>query len=95
MRPTNQCPYEPRVSDMMTKAELKFLEAVGYGGYAAALRQAQNPADAVPLPGAWVQPANRALGDDVSWLWRNVLAEKKITVVAGAVGVGKSMLGSV
>jgi hypothetical protein len=72
MRPTNQCPYEPRVSDMMTKAELKFLEAVGYGGYAAALRQAQDLPDAVTLPGAWVQ-ANRALGDGVCWLWRNVL----------------------
>jgi hypothetical protein len=45
---------------MMTKAELKFLEAVGYGGYASALRQAQEPADAVTLPGAW--------------LWRNVPA---------------------
>jgi len=77
---------------MMTKDELKFLEAVGYGGYASALRQAQNAANTVTLPGAWVQPATRALGDGVCWLWRNVLAENKITVVAGVVGVGKSML---
>jgi hypothetical protein len=33
-----------------------------------------------------------ALTDPVWWLWRDVLAEKKITVVAGAVGVGKSLL---
>jgi hypothetical protein len=53
---------------MMTKDELKFLEAVGYGGYASArqaqdpaLRQARDPADAVTLPGAWVQSATRAL----------------------------------
>ena len=44
------------------------------------------------LPGAWVQPATRAFGEPVEWLWRNVLAVKKITVVAGAVGVGKSLL---
>jgi hypothetical protein len=81
------------MSDAMNSDELTFLAAVGYGGIPlSALPQAQDCADAVTLPGAWVKSATRALGDPVQWLWRNVSAVKKITVAAGAVGVGKSLL---
>ena len=77
----------------MTKNEFKLIEACGYGEqYLSALRQAQGCADEETPPGPWVQPATEAIGDGVGWLWRNVLAVNKITVVAGAVGVGKSML---
>jgi len=78
---------------MMTKYELKSLDAVGYGGYASALRQAQDAADAVTLPGS-----SRRRGRSETacvGFGGTYWPRKKITVVAGVVGVGKSMLGCV
>jgi len=43
-------------------------------------------------PEVWVRAAARVPGENVNWLWKNVLATGKITVIAGAAGVGKSLM---
>ncbi len=70
----------------MTSNELKFLRSFGYDLIGAGKAKPE------PVPTGWVELAARMPVEPVSWLWRNVLAVGKITVVAGVVGVGKSML---